>query len=112
MIDNLPISQEFLEFDKRLFETVKNINILSAVEPVNLQQQKKAFFASQFSTEPDFHSIDSDVDLFATKRELFSLPFKAVTDEVLHTIYFESINSCVDNKRQNEDEKSNKNRMK
>ncbi|MFT6270625.1 MAG: hypothetical protein ACJAVV_003464 [Alphaproteobacteria bacterium] len=96
MNNHLPISKEVLEFDKQLFETVNKINILSAVNPVNFRQQKQVFFDANFSTEPSFSYISTKVDVFATKRKLFNLPIEAVTDEDLHTIYFDTINSYVD----------------
>jgi uncharacterized protein (TIGR02421 family) len=90
------ISCEVLEFDKQLFDTVRSVNILSAVNPVNFQAQKQAFFDSHFSTQPDFSYVARTVDVFATKRQLFTLPLEAVIDEDLHKIYFDTINSYVD----------------
>lgn len=91
-----PITQELVAFDAALYETVKSINLLTAVNPANYQQQKQAFFDSFFSTEPDFTYIGTKVDVFATKRKLFDLPLETVNDEDLQKIYFDTINSYVD----------------
>ena len=96
MKKSLPISSEVFDFDMQLFEAVKKINILSAVNPANFKQQKQAFFDSHYSTEPDFTYTSTKVDVFATKRTLFDLPLEAVTDEDLYKIYFDTINSYVD----------------
>jgi uncharacterized protein (TIGR02421 family) len=96
MKKNSVLSQELLELDAGLYEAIKGINILSAVSPANFLQQKQAFFDSFFSIEPDFAYVGTKVDVFATKRKLFSLPLENVKDEDLHKIYFDTINSYVD----------------
>lgn len=96
MKNKAPISAEVLDFDHQLFETVRKINILSAVNPANFKQQKHAFFDSHFSVEPDFTYASAKVDVFATKRTLFDLPIEAVIDEDLYKMYFDTINSYVD----------------
>lgn len=96
MKKNSVLSQELLELDAGLYEAIKGINILSAVSPSNFLQQKHAFFDSFFSIEPDFAYVGTKVDVFATKRKLFSLPLENVKDEDLHKIYFDTINSYVD----------------
>lgn len=90
------ISQELLEFDNEFYDITKSINILSAVNPSNFEQQKKTFFDSFFSIEPDFTYVGSKVDVFATKRRLFSLPLERVQDVDLAEIYFDTMNSYVD----------------
>ena len=94
--NGVALSQELVEFDDGLYEAIKGINILSAVSPSNFQQQKQAFFDSFFSIEPNFAYVGTKVDVFATKRKLFSLPLENVKDEDLHNIYFDTINSYVD----------------
>lgn len=91
-----PIAQSLLDFDSQFHELVKTINILSAVNPVNFNQQKKTFYDSYFSMEPDFTYVSSKVDVFATKRKLFDLPLEVVKDEDLYQMYFDTINSYVD----------------
>jgi uncharacterized protein (TIGR02421 family) len=90
------ISNELIELDSSLFDITKTINILSAVNPSNFEQQKKAFFDSHFSLEPEFTYVGSKVDVFDTKRKLFNLRVEAVTDDDLAEIYFDTINSYVD----------------
>lgn len=90
------ISEKLHSFDNSLYEVVRTINILSAVNPANFEQQKKTFFESHFSIEPQFTYVGSKVDVFATKRKLFNLPLEEVEDEDLEQIYFDTINSFVD----------------
>ena len=90
------ISQELIEFDSEFYEITKTINILSAVNPTNFDQQKKTFFDSHFSIEPEFTYEGSKLDVFATKRRLLNLPLEKVVDDDLTEIYFDTIDSYLD----------------
>lgn len=90
------ISQGLIEFDSEFFDITKTINILSAVNPTNFDQQKKTFFDSHFSIEPEFTYDGIKLDVFATKRRLLNLPLENVADEDLSEIYFDTINSYLD----------------
>jgi len=93
---NASIPQALRDFDSQFHELVKTINILSAVNPVNFNQQKQSFYDSHFSIEPDFTYVSNKLDVFASKRKLFDLPLEVVKDEDLYQIYFDTINSYVD----------------
>jgi uncharacterized protein (TIGR02421 family) len=90
------LSDDLLSFDSELHETIKKINILNAVNPIDYAQQKKQFFESRFSIEPSFSYVEHKVDVFDIKRKLFNLPLEVVKDEDLQKIYFDTINSYVD----------------
>lgn len=90
------LSNDLLSFDMQLHETIKKINILSAVNPIDYAQQKSQFFESRFSIEPSFSYEEHKVDVFDIKRKLFNLPLEVVKDEDLRKIYFDTINSYVD----------------
>jgi uncharacterized protein (TIGR02421 family) len=90
------ISQELIEFDSEFYDITKTINILSAVNPTNFDQQKETFFDSHFSIEPEFTYEGSKLDVFATKRRLLNLPLEKVVDEDLTEIYFDTIDSYLD----------------
>lgn len=90
------ISKDLIDFDNAFFDITKTINILSAVNPNNFNQQKQSFLDSHYSVEPEFTYVGNKLDVFATKRKLFTLPLESVKDEDLAEIYFDTINSYVD----------------
>jgi uncharacterized protein (TIGR02421 family) len=94
--DSPIIPPKLREFDNALYDITKTINILSAVNPINFEEQKKAFFDSHFSIEPEFKYVGSKVNVFETKRKLFSLPLENIGDNDLADIYFDTINCYVD----------------
>ena len=93
---NPQIPSELIEFDSEFYNITKTINILSAVNPTNFDQQKKIFFDSHFSIEPEFTYEGSKLDVFATKRRLLNLPLEKVVDEDLTEIYSDTIDSYLD----------------
>ncbi|MFT6085613.1 MAG: hypothetical protein ACJAWT_000827 [Glaciecola sp.] len=93
---NSQISLELIEFDSEFYNITKTINILSAVNPTNFDQQKRTFFDSHFSIEPEFTYEGSKLDVFATKRRLLNLPLEKVVDEDLTEIYSDTIDSYLD----------------
>jgi uncharacterized protein (TIGR02421 family) len=93
---NIQISQELIEFDSEFYNITKTINILNAVNPTNFDQQKRTFFDSHFSIEPEFTYEGCKLDVFATKRRLLNLPLEKVVDEDLTNIYSDTIDSYLD----------------
>jgi hypothetical protein len=93
---NSQIPPELIEFDSEFYNITKTINILSAVNPTNFNQQKRTFFDSHFSIEPEFTYEGSKLDVFATKRRLLNLPLEKVVDEDLTEIYSDTIDSYLD----------------
>jgi uncharacterized protein (TIGR02421 family) len=94
--DTPAISKDLIEFDSAFYDITKTINILSAVNPTNFDEQKNTFLESHYSIEPEFTYVGNKVDVFATKRRLLNLPLESVKDEDLAEIYFDTINSYLD----------------
>lgn len=90
------LDKTVLDLDEQLFRAVKDIDILGAVAPLNYRDQKAAFFASNFSRNPEFIYANHDVDAFSIKRTLFNLPIENLKDEDLVNLYSGVIESYVD----------------
>ncbi|GHE83227.1 flavohemoglobin expression-modulating QEGLA motif protein [Thalassotalea profundi] len=84
------------KIDAKLFSLVKGIDILDAVKPLNYLTEKERFFASNFSSEPNFTYKTTNIDPFELKRQLFNLPLENIKDEDLYTLYLAVIDSYVD----------------
>ena len=96
MKSNDPIPPAIRDIDTRLHELVSPIDILTAVSPLNYREQKQLFFDQQYSRNPEFVYRSHDIDCFILKRNLFNLPLEKITDDDLHQIYLDVINSYVD----------------
>jgi len=84
------------KIDIELYQHVNGIDILAAVAPLNFREQKTAFFASNFSVNPEFVYAEHKIDLFNKKRALYNLPVDELADEDLVSLYSEVIESYVD----------------
>lgn len=84
------------QLDSDLFDLVKDVDILDKVAPKNFHEAKKAFFASNASTNPDFVYSEQNIDVFQCKRTLYQLPVEMLPDPDLIQIYSEVIESFAD----------------
>ncbi|WP_347926172.1 tyrosine/phenylalanine carboxypeptidase domain-containing protein [Pontimicrobium sp. SW4] len=84
-------SKTLLEIDTYLDKLVKKIELLTYVNPVNIESEKEKFFASKYLTNPVFHYPNIDFDKFNLHREFFSLPIERIEDERIRDLYEEII---------------------
>lgn len=90
------IGQATLNLDSELSSLVSGVNIIEAVNPINLEVEKQAFFTNRYNYEPSFSYMEHGVDSFLLKRKLFNLPVDQVADADLQTLYMKVIESYVD----------------
>jgi uncharacterized protein (TIGR02421 family) len=84
------------QIDEQLFNTVKGVNILNSITPVNFTQAKREFFESNFSVNPDFAYQKKKINYFKRKRDLFNLPIDKLKDDDLFKLYNDIIESYID----------------
>ncbi|WP_444889427.1 flavohemoglobin expression-modulating QEGLA motif protein [Microbulbifer sp. DLAB2-AA] len=82
--------------DKDLFELVRGVEILAAIEPRNFRAMKEEFFSKKFSINPQFVYREQKMDIFQRKRLLYALPVESLPDEDLTQLYSDIIESYVD----------------
>lgn len=85
--DTSTVSKTLLDIDTRLDKLVKKIELLTYVNPINIESEKEKFFASKYLTNPIFHYPNIDFDKFNLHRELFSLPIEQIEDERIRDLY-------------------------
>ena len=69
MNDSSVATKLLFEIDKYLDELVKKIELLSYVNPINIESEKVKFFASKYLTYPVFIYPDIDFDRFRLGRK-------------------------------------------
>ncbi|MGB5364186.1 MAG: tyrosine/phenylalanine carboxypeptidase domain-containing protein, partial [Aureibaculum sp.] len=80
-------NKELIEIDTYLDSLVQKIELLSYINPTNIEVQKKKFFASKYLSEPLFTYPQIDFDKFKLHREMFTLPIEKIEDDVLKHLY-------------------------
>ena len=51
------VSKTLLDIDTRLDKLVKKIELLTYVNPINIESEKEKFFASKYLTNPVFRNL-------------------------------------------------------
>lgn len=80
-------TKALLEIDQYIDNLVKKIELLSYVNPINIESEKEKFFASKYLTDPIFIYPDIDFDKFRLHREFFSQPLELIEDKVIRDLY-------------------------
>lgn len=76
-----------LQIDHNIDELVKQIELLSYVNPTNIEEEKTRFFASKYLTDPVFKYPEIDFDKFNLHRELFTQPIENIEDKEIRQLY-------------------------
>lgn len=82
---------ELFEIDANLDRLVKRIELLSYVNPLNIEKEKHRFFASKYSEDPDFKYPKLKFDPYKLHRLFFSQRLERISDEQIRKLYQEII---------------------
>lgn len=91
MSDTNIATKALLEIDSYIDTLVKKIELLSYVNPTNIEEEKEKFFASKYLTDPVFTYPKRDFDKFKLHREFFTLKLELIEDERIRNLYEEII---------------------
>ncbi|MGC6430654.1 MAG: flavohemoglobin expression-modulating QEGLA motif protein [Jejuia sp.] len=103
MIDNSTSTKALLEIDKSVDALVKQIELLSYVNPINIESEKERFFASKYLTDPVFKYPNINFDKFKLHRELFTQPLEEIEDSEIRGLYqdiiyaYSGLIQCIEN---------------
>ncbi len=75
------------EIDSNLDRFVRRIELLSYVNPLNVEKEKQRFFASKYLYEPVFKYPKLKFNPYKLHRLFFSQRLERITDERLHDLY-------------------------
>lgn len=103
MIKNNTSTKALLEIDKNIDTLVKQIELLSYVNPTNIEEEKERFFASKYLTDPVFKYPNINFDKFKLHRELFTQPLERIEDTDIKNLYediiyaYSGLIQCIEN---------------
>lgn len=90
------VSPQLLKFDQSLYRKVKNFEVLSFVNPTNIEAEKKKFFKSNFRFNPEFKYRPLTMDPHKFKADMFSLDIDAIDDIHFRQMYSDIISAYCD----------------
>ena len=76
-----------LDIDENIDKLVREIELLSYVNPVNIKEARERFFRSKYLTDPEFEYPQIDFDRFRLHRELFTQQLERIEDEEIRQLY-------------------------
>ena len=82
---------DLFEIDANLDRLVKRIELLSYVNPLNIEKEKQRFFASKFKEEPVFKYPKLKFDPYKLHQLFFSQQLERIKDEEIKQLYTEII---------------------
>lgn len=101
-ITSAAIDPAVLRIDRNLNQLVKKIELLNYVNPINIVQEKRNFFASKYSINPNFKYRKVDFDAYRLQQELFSQDLDSISDADTRSFYqdviydYSGLIECID----------------
>ncbi len=90
------IDPDLLRIDTQLYNLTKDFELLSIINPVNLETEKKKFFRRKFKINPAFRYKQLNSNPFEFKRKLASIPVEKIKDISIQSMYVDTINAFMD----------------
>lgn len=90
------LQPELVKIDKSLFRLVKNFELLSFVNPANLEAEKTKFFKAKCNYNPEYRYKPLTIDPHIFKAKMFRLDVDSLEDIHFRQIYIDIINAYSD----------------
>ena len=79
--------QDLFDIDNNLDRLVKNIELLSYLNPLNLEKEKQRFFSSKYTEDPIFKYSRIKFDPYKLHRLFFSQRLERIKDDQIRKLY-------------------------
>ncbi|MFT5077565.1 MAG: hypothetical protein ACI825_000253 [Planctomycetota bacterium] len=76
-----------MKIDQNLNKMVVKIELLNYVNPTNIEQEKRNFFASKYNINPSFKYKKIDFDAHSIQQQLFSQDIGSIKDDESRAFY-------------------------
>lgn len=96
------LQPELFEIDANINRLVRKFELLVYVNPLNIEQEKKAFFNAKFNINPQFKYRKTGFDTFKLVRLLYSNRVDKLKDSVFRSFYeniiyeYSGLIRCID----------------
>ncbi|OFM82985.1 flavohemoglobin expression-modulating QEGLA motif protein [Weeksella sp. HMSC059D05] len=90
------LESDLIKVDKKLFSLVNNFELLSVINPMNLEFEKMKFFASKYNYEPQFKYHPINLNPLEFKRKLTSINVERIDDSSIQKMYIDTISAYMD----------------
>lgn len=83
------------QVDATLYKLARKVDTLLYVNPINLAQEQKRFFARKANYEPSFRYRQLAIDPYLFREALYRLPVENIVDPMLQKLYRDAIDGLA-----------------
>lgn len=87
------IEPSLLKLDRQLHRLASDLETLKYINPLNIQQERKRFFAQKGNYEPNFIYRPLKIDPYQFREQLYRLPVDEVRDAAIQQMYRDVIDA-------------------
>ncbi|MFW6327121.1 MAG: flavohemoglobin expression-modulating QEGLA motif protein [Bacteroidota bacterium] len=87
------LDPSILNIDRKLYQLVHTFEVLNYVNPVNIEYEKRKFFASRYMINPSFRYRQLSINPFDMKRKLYGIRVEDIKDISIQTLYKDTISA-------------------
>ncbi|MDG1477490.1 MAG: DUF1704 domain-containing protein [Vicingaceae bacterium] len=95
LLDN-SITQNIQKIDNQLYRLLKNFEMLTYVNPINVKTEKVRFFKSKFTVNPNFKYKPIKINPYELTKKLHSIDTRKIEDITIRHLYESAITGCID----------------
>jgi uncharacterized protein (TIGR02421 family) len=95
LLDN-SITKNIQNIDNQLFKLLKNFELLTYVNPINVASEKERFFKSKFTINPNFKYKPIKINPYELKKKLHLIDTTKIEDITIRHLYESAITGYID----------------
>ncbi len=95
LLDN-SIPRNLQTIDNQLFKLLKDFELLTYVNPINVESEKERFFRSKFTVNPRFAYKPIEINPYELKRKLHLIDTAKIEDISIRQLYESVITASID----------------
>ncbi|MFT4601251.1 MAG: hypothetical protein ACI857_001429 [Arenicella sp.] len=96
MLLNNSITQSIQKVDAHLFRLLKNFELLTYVNPINVKSEKERFFKSKFTVNPNFRYKPIKINPYELTKKLHAIDTTKIEDITIRHLYESVITGAID----------------
>ena len=95
LLDN-SITQSIQKVDGQIFRLLKNFELLTYVNPINVKSEKERFFKSKFTVNPNFRYKPIKINTYELTKKLHAIDTTKLEDITIRHLYESVITGAID----------------
>ena len=95
LLDN-SITKTIQKIDNQLYRLLKNFEMLTYINPINVKSEKVRFFKSKFTVNPNFKYKPIKINPYELTKSLHAIDTTKIDDITIRHLYESVVTGCID----------------